>query len=143
MCDYSLEQVMSRPARVGDQLVTTRFDQSITRGFAAADAPDVAVCLLPGTELAFEHDAGFDHFLAFFSNRRVGATVARFRKVETDKAHVHHDALEFANGKVVLLTQLTEGQRATVLQLPATASPAPEAKTVDLVRRKDEYVLPR
>jgi hypothetical protein len=36
----------------------------------------------------------------------------------------HHDALEFPDGQVVLLTRLCEGQRATVLQLPAAAHPA-------------------
>ena len=34
---------------------------------------------------------------------------------------VHHDVLEFPDGQVVLLTRLIEGQRATVLQLPAEA----------------------
>jgi hypothetical protein len=52
MCDFSLEFVASRPARVGDKLVSTRFDNSFTRGFAAIGEPEVAVCLLPGTELA-------------------------------------------------------------------------------------------
>ena len=31
----------------------------------------------------------------------------------------HHDALEFPDGRNVLLTRLDEGQEATVLQLPA------------------------
>jgi hypothetical protein len=34
----------------------------------------------------------------------------------------HHDALEFPDGTTVLLTRLCRGQRATVLQLPQTAS---------------------
>jgi hypothetical protein len=46
--------------------------------------------------------------------------VARFRQINTDRPHSHHDALEFPNGEVVLLTELWEGQHATVLQLPAT-----------------------
>src|SRR6266849_10432513 len=56
MCDYSLYNVASRPAKVGDRLVTTQFNNSITRGFAAVGEPNVAVCLLPGTEIAFETD---------------------------------------------------------------------------------------
>jgi hypothetical protein len=36
----------------------------------------------------------------------------------------HHDALEFPDGQVVLVTRLCEGQRATVLQLPIAAHPA-------------------
>ena len=54
MCDYSLHHVASRPAKVGDKLVTTQFNNSITRGFAAVGEANVAVCLLPGTEVAFE-----------------------------------------------------------------------------------------
>ena len=53
MCDYSLHGVSSRPAKVGDKLVTTQFWNTSTRGFSAADEPRVAVCLLPGTEVAF------------------------------------------------------------------------------------------
>jgi hypothetical protein len=119
MCDYSLQHLASRPAEIGDVLVTTRFQNSLTRGFAAEGEPRIAVCVLPGTEIAFDRDVEYDHFLAVFRNRRVGATVARFRQVDREKPHVHHDALEFPNGKVVLLTQLSEGQRARVLQLPA------------------------
>ena len=55
MCDYSLHGVATRPAKVGDQLVTTQFWNTTTRGFSAAEEPRVAVCLLPGTEVAFEN----------------------------------------------------------------------------------------
>jgi hypothetical protein len=140
MCDYSLHHVASRPAKVGDVLVTTKFSDSITRGFSTVGEPGVAVCVLPGTEIAFENDVEYDHFLALFRNRKVGATVAQFRKVDPDKEHVHHDALEFPNGKIVLLTQLSEGQRATVLQLPAATRPA----TIDMVERQSgDFVLAR
>ena len=56
MCDYSLELVASRPAKVGDKLVSTSFPHTITRGFVSVDDPNVAVCVLPGTELAFDED---------------------------------------------------------------------------------------
>ena len=46
MCDYSLHNVATRPARIEDKLVTTKFSNSITRGFAAIGEPHVAVCLL-------------------------------------------------------------------------------------------------
>jgi len=139
MCDYSLQHVASRPAKVGDVLVTTKFNDSITRGFSAVGEPGVAVCLLPGTEIAFENDVEYDHFLALFRNRKVGATVAQFRKIDPDRDHVHHDALEFPNGKIVLLTQLSEGQRATVLQLPASERTTP---TIDMVERQNgDFVI--
>ena len=51
MCDYSLELVASRPAKVGDKLVSAGFPHTITRGFVSVDDPHVAVCVLPGTEL--------------------------------------------------------------------------------------------
>jgi len=54
MCDYSLQHLASRPAKVGDRLVTTKFTHSITRGFAAVGEPHVAVCLLPGTEIVVD-----------------------------------------------------------------------------------------
>ncbi len=56
-CDYSLHLVTSRPAKVGDTLVSTNFKNSITRGFAAVGEPTVAVCLHPGTEVAFERES--------------------------------------------------------------------------------------
>ena len=52
MCDYSLQNVRSRPAKVGDKLTTRDFG-TVTRGFAAAENAGMAVCVLPGTELAF------------------------------------------------------------------------------------------
>jgi hypothetical protein len=130
MCDYSLRALASRPAKVGDKLITTKFN-SFTRGFAAIGQPDVAVCLMPGTEVAFEKEAEADHpfarVLPGFRFGKIGATAARFRHVNTDQTHVHHDALEFANGKIVLLTRLRPGQHATVLQLPARQQTTKEA----------------
>jgi hypothetical protein len=124
MCDYSLHNVASRPARVGDKLVTAQFANSITRGFSAIGEPNVAVCLLPGTEIAFEDQVGVEGDLGFLlswkRDKAIGAKVARFRQIDMNKPHVHHDALEFPDGQVVLVTRLVEGQRATVLQLPAT-----------------------
>ena len=46
--------------------------------------------------------------------------MAKFRQVDKGQSNVHHDALEFPDGQIVLLTHLCKGQRATVLQLPAT-----------------------
>ena len=119
MCDYSLHSVASRPAKVGDQLVATDFVKLMTRGFAAVGEPDVAVCLLPGTEVAFEDDVQYDRAFSMFGKARVGHKVARFRQINMHDPHVHHDALEFPAGQIVLVTRLTPGQRATVLQLPA------------------------
>ncbi len=129
MCEYSLHDVPSRPAKVGDELVTKEF--STTRGFAAVgeqgaklvihdSPPDVAVCLLPGTELAFEDDVYFRR-LRFFGKAHVSHKVARFRQIDIDDPHVQHDALEFPNGQLVKLTHLVAGQTARVLQLPIAA----------------------
>ena len=140
MCDYSLHGVAARPARVGDKLVTTQFWNTTSRGFSALEEPRLAFCLLPGTEVAFEenkverrHLTGFH--LLFRRTKPLPHGVARFRQVNMDNPCTHHDALEFPDGQVVLLTHLREGQRATVLQLPAqpkkagTEHPAlPEAR---------------
>jgi hypothetical protein len=121
MCDYSLHLVASRPAKVGDKLVTTKFNNSLTGGFAAVEEPTVAVCLLPGTEVAFETEVKCEHvFKVFRSQKLIGQKVARFRQINLEEKNVHHDALEFSDGQVVLLTRLDKGQHATVLQLPAS-----------------------
>ena len=121
MCDYSLQFIASRPAVVGDKLVSTKFANAITGGFAAVGEPNVAVCLLPGTEVAFDKEVEYEH--GFFPNlkraKKLDATVARFRQVNAHQPYVHHDALEFPDGQMVLVTRLCEGQCAVVLQLPA------------------------
>jgi hypothetical protein len=121
MCDYSLHLVASRPAKVGDKLISTDFSRSITRGFSAQGEPDVAVCLLPGTEIAFEQEVLYDRAFSLFGKARVDHKVARFRQLNMDDPHVHHDALEFPGGQIVMVTRLIPGQRASVLQLPASA----------------------
>jgi hypothetical protein len=119
MCDYSLENVPSRAAQVGDRLVSTQFVSSLTRGFAAIGEPNVAVCVLPGTELVFDQDVECDHPLGLYEKRKLREKVARFRQINLQSPYEHHDALEFPSGKVVLLTRLSLSQCATVLQLPA------------------------
>lgn len=117
MCDYSLHAVASRPAELAETLVSTNFHSTTTRGFASPDNLHVAVCLRPGTELAFENDVQTKRFLF---RKRIGDRMARFRHIGIDNPSGHHDALEFSNGVIVLVTDLVPGQKATVLQLPAT-----------------------
>ncbi|HVZ52961.1 MAG TPA: hypothetical protein VG986_13405 [Pseudolabrys sp.] len=123
MCDYSLHGVLNRPARIGDKLLSTNFANSFTRGFTAVEDSKVAVCLRPGTELAFEQDVEFEHVfrrvIPRFGFGKTGQRVARFRQINMERPDTHHDALEFPDGKIVLVTRLCPGQRATVLQLPA------------------------
>ena len=126
MCDYSLTNVRSRPARIGDKLTVRDFGTG-TRGFCAPEDPSTAVCLLPGTEVAFEKDV-VEYRHSLLPNRKLGEKVARFRQVNMDRPNVHHDALEFPDGQIVLVTRLCEGQRATVLQLPASPRVTREAR---------------
>ena len=113
MCDYSLHNVASRPAKVGDKLVTTRFFNSGTQGFSSIGEPNVAVCLLPGVEVAFENEveveAGLELLLSWKRRKAINAKVARFRQIDVNVPHVHHDALEFPDGQVVLVTRLVGG----------------------------------
>ena len=131
MCDYSLHAVATRPAEVAETLVSTRFQSTTTRGFASPDNLQVAVCLRPGTEIAFENDVQTDGVMF---RKNIGARLARFRQIALNQPARHHDALEFSNGAIVLVTDLTVGQRATVLQLPAssieekTETPQPAAR---------------
>jgi hypothetical protein len=127
MCDYSLQNVSSRPATVGDQLVTRDF-RTGTRGFADVDCPSVAVCVLPGTEIAFPEGLAVAR-RGFLGWRRkpVRYDTAIFRQINKQILNIHHDALEFPDGHVMLLTTLAVGQKATVLQLPARPKTAAEA----------------
>jgi hypothetical protein len=135
MCDYSLHHVSSRPAKVADKLVTMELARSKARGFAAVgeigtklvvhdNPPELAVCLLPGTELAFDDNvqydgaSGFNFFGTSFGKARVDHKVASFRQVDVDDPFVQHDALEFPDGQVLKINRLVPGQTATVLQLP-------------------------
>jgi hypothetical protein len=132
MCDYSLHHVASRPAKVEDKLVVTKFSNSITRGFAAVGEPHVAVCLLPGTEIAFDENVECEppFGIGILPNKKIGQRLARFRQINMNNAVTHHDALEFPDGQVVLLTRLCAGQGATVLQLPIAAHPASAEEAV-------------
>ena len=119
MCDYSLYSVKSRPAKIADKLTVRDFGTG-TRGFAASENPDVAVCVLPGTELAFAH--GVERLptrLWPWHDGAIKDKTAIFRQINKDRVVAHHDALEFPDGQIVLLTCMSEGQQATVLQLPA------------------------
>ena len=133
MCDYSLHHVATRPAKIDDRLVATKFSNSITRGFAAVGQPNVAVCLLPGTEIAFDENVQCEPSfgIGILPNKKIGQRLARFRQINMENAVTHHDALEFPDGQVVLLTRLCDGQRATVLQLPANGRPAATEHTAD------------
>lgn len=131
MCDYSLHHVASTPAKVGDKLVSTGFAGSSTRGFCSAEQPNVAVCVMPGTEIAFDRNIECHRAMGFLPRRRLASAVARFRQINLDQPYAHHDALELPGGEIVLVTNLCEGQKATVLQLPASgqrdhAAPAAE-----------------
>lgn len=130
MCDYSLMHVKSRAAAKDDKLITTNFGTG-TRGFAAPEDANVAVCVLPGTELAFDENIALYGGLDSITEHKT----ARFRQINIEQPHVHHDALELPNGQQVLLTFLREGQRCTVLQLPRmeTKEEIAEAKRLEVV----------
>ena len=128
MCDFSLQSVRSRPAKVGDKLVTHNFGTG-TRGFAAVGDSELAVCLMPGTELAFAEEVTIlPYGLLGWRKKTSGHRTAIFRQLNKDKLTAHHDALEFPDGRTELLTLLCEGQMATVLQLPAQPTTATEAE---------------
>jgi hypothetical protein len=126
MCDFSLQSTQSRPAKIGDKLTTHNFGTG-TRGFAAPEDPTTAVCLLPGTELAFSHEVALATAAGFApAKETIGQTLATFRQINKEQPRAHHDALEFPDGRIALLTMLWEGQEATVLQLPAQPTTAVE-----------------
>jgi hypothetical protein len=118
MCDYSLSAVASRPAKVGETLVSTYFRGTPSHGFAAPHEENVAVCLLPGTELVFEGNVKYQG--GWFKYKIAGYSVAKFCKIEPEIPNRHHDGLEFPDGSTVLVQSLVQGQRVKVLQMPIT-----------------------
>ena len=138
MCDYSLLNVRSRPAKVGDKLTTRGFG-TCTRGFAADEDVAVAVCVLPGTELAFSGAVSVTkpRLIAGWKVEVLTHATAIFRQVNKDEPHRHHDALEFPDGRIVLLTKLLEGQEAAVLQLPAQPTTAAELERLAFTVHRD------
>ena len=136
MCDYSLHSVKSRPAKVGDKLTTNHFGTG-TRGFAASEDVNVAVCVLPGTELSFAEEVScLPTSSMAWRDKIIEHKTAIFRQINKDKVTAHHDALEFPDGRIALLTKLCEGQQATVLQLPAEPKTAVEAES----QRRAAYI---
>ena len=127
MCDYSLHNVKTRPAKVSDKLITRNFGTG-TRGFSASEDHSVAVCVLPGTELSFAGEVASRPVGPLGWRKNVfNHRTAIFRQINKEKAMAHHDALEFPDGQILLLTLLVEGQQATVLQLPAEPKTAAES----------------
>ena len=136
MCDYSLHSIKSRPAKIGDKLTTRDFGTG-TRGFAASENPSVAVCVLPGTELAFAREVErLPARLWSWQDRVIKHTTAIFRQINKERVATHHDSLEFPDGRIVLLTCLSEDQEATVLQLPAEPKTIVESEA----QRRAAYV---
>jgi hypothetical protein len=136
MCDYSLLHVRSRPAKVGDRLTTRNFGTG-TRGFAAPENANVAVCIRPGTELSFTRQIECTPAGMFaWRERALPHKTAVFRQINKEQAAAHHDALELPDGQIVLLTSLREGQQATVLQLPAE----PKSVIEHEAQQRAEYV---
>ena len=100
------------------------------RGFAASEDMNVAVCVLPGTELSFAEEVKcLPTGLIAWRDKVIEHKTAIFRQINRDKVAAHHDALEFPDGRIALLTTLCEGQQATVLQLPAEPNTAVEAQS--------------
>ena len=142
MCDYSLMHVKSRPAVVGETLVTSNFGTG-TSGFRGEDK-DVAVCLIPGTELAFDKPVSYMPKNVYgtytLKDTETPHKTAIFRQINRENRIAHHDALEFPDnsgvGETILLTLLIPDQRAKVLQLPAapkTEKEAEEQKRVEFI----------
>jgi hypothetical protein len=134
MCDYSLQSIRSRPAKIGDKLVTKDFGTG-TRGFGSVSERNTAVCVHPGTELAFAREVSVADWTIrsliggrFRVRVKIPHNTAIFRQINKGMRTTHRDALEFPDGHVVLLTHLCEGQKATVLQLPAEPRIAEDVK---------------
>ena len=119
MCDYSLHNVKSRPAKAGDELTTHSF-QSGTRGFCAPEDTSVAVCVLPGTELSFADEVRRERRWPW-SRGAIKHRMAIFRKINKGVPSTDHDALEFPDRQIVLLTFLEAVNKPPCLRAPLPA----------------------
>ena len=136
MCDYSLHSIKSRPAKVGDKLTTRDFGMG-PRGFAPSEDASVAVCVRPGTELSFAREVTCQSIgMLGWRDKVIKHKTAIFRQINKERIAAHHDALEFPDGRIVLLTCLREDQEATVLQLSAAPRNAVESEA----QRRAAYV---
>jgi hypothetical protein len=73
--------------------------------------------------LSFAEDVRYSPTLFAWRGKLIKHRTAIFRQINKEKAATHHDALEFPDGQIVLLTSLVNGQHALILQLPASKAP--------------------
>ena len=124
MGDY----IKSRPAKVGEKLRTQQFHPGRVE-FAARKMPIRRFVFfrersLPSRPAIRCSPRGLFGWKMIVLNHKT----ATFRQINKDNPRTHDDALEFSDGRMVLLTNLLEGQEATVLQLPAQPVTAAETK---------------
>ena len=134
MCDYSLQNVKSRPAKVGDKLTTQQLLYWHYAGLLRRKMPTRRFAFFrerssPLQPVRCRRPRGLFGWKA----NMIAHTTAIFRQINKDNPRAHHDALEFPDGQIVLLTHVIEGQEATVLQLPAQPATAAEAKAQERV----------
>src|SRR2546429_9886635 len=113
MCDYSLHAVATRPAQVGETLITTTFRGTSTRGFASEREPAVAVCMLPGTELAFAEDVRYDN--RWIWTRTTDWRGGQVQQGGTPKVDRHQEAVGISGRKQVPVAQPFASPRAAVV----------------------------
>src|SRR5260370_2664327 len=100
MCDFSLHNVKSRPAKVGDKLTTHNFNTG-TCGFAAPEDSTTAVCILPGTELAFSAEV-ICASSRLSTYRTISCRTEGCRQLHKELPQVHHGLPAFADGAFAL-----------------------------------------
>ena len=134
MCDYSVQAgKQQREAVRGNPLITKKISDH-TIGFVDVNDQTTAVCLIPGTALAFDEPVKFAS--GGGSIKSIPFAGAKFCQIEKGNALTHHDALAFPDGQTVKLTLLLEGQTAMVMELPA----APKTPAQVEQQRRVEYV---
>jgi hypothetical protein len=84
ICDYSLHNVKARPAKLGEKLTTHHFNSGTT-GFSGSEDANTAVCVLPGTELAFARSVSYwPRGLFAWKARTIRHRTAIFRQINND-----------------------------------------------------------
>ena len=132
MCDYSLHTASLDQLRSATDWLPA-FQHRVPRVRRAGGCADRSLCS-SGTELAFHKELQSARIgLLGWKVKTIEHTTAIFRQINKSEPRTHHDALEFPDGHIELLTDLSEGQTATVLQLPAQPATPAEAQAQERV----------
>jgi hypothetical protein len=135
MCDYSLHAYENRPARAGEALRLTKFKTGGgSIGMMDPSAPDVAVCVLPGTKAVLSG-------IPIGIQKEHGVSAIEPVTFETKDRHgtPHRDGVRFQNGASVILQEL-EGSMMTLATVATQGDERPAVSPAAVPQQTSQRV---